>query len=312
MPRKYWLILIVLLAALIIGSVFSLNKNKAEKLPEIAAEGKVKVSASFYPLYYLLKEIGGDKVEVKNMTPAGAEPHDYEPTAADMAYLYDSRLIVLNGGGLEPWAADLDANLNRDNNLLIRVGDGLMTKEMTEDGEVMRDPHVWLSPRLYSLMADKVVAALVSVDGGNRDYYEQRLGDLKNRLNLLDSEYYRALSVCAGKNIITAHAAFAYLAEAYDLKQIAIAGLSPEAEPSPREMAEIVESARAGEIKYIFFESLVSPKLAETIAREIGAQTLALNPLEGLTDREMSEGKDYFSVMRDNLSNLQTALSCQK
>ena len=128
----------------------------------------------------------------------------------------------------------------------------------------------------------------------------------------MDTEYKQGLSSCEGKNIITSHAAFGYLAAAYGLNQVPIAGLSPDAEPSPRQLADIAKFAKDNQVKYIFFESLVSPKLSQTIATEVGAQTLVLNPIEGLSEEEMSHGKTYFSVMQDNLTNLRTALQCTK
>jgi zinc transport system substrate-binding protein len=191
------------------------------------------------------------------------------------------------------------------------AGEGLEANQLFENGNQRQDPHVWLSPLLAKLMIDRIARGLSSVDSFNQQYYLARAETLKTKLNELDSLYRLGLAKCATRDIITSHEAFGYLAASYGLKQVAITGLSPDAEPSPRQMTEIASFAKQNNIKYIFFESLVSPKLAETIANEIGAQTLVLNPIEGLTKGEQSQGKDYFILMKENLANLEKALQCQ-
>jgi zinc transport system substrate-binding protein len=314
MPKKNLTIIIglVFLAAIAFLIIFNFQKSPAGTPGAPEQSGQIKVVTSFYPLYFFAQQIGGERAEVLNITPAGAEPHDYEPTAKDMAAIEDSRLLILNGGGLEPWAADIRDNINLERTKILVVGDGLAVKKIAEDGKNLTDPHIWLSPPLAAQMVDKIVAGFTAVDAANQDYYLANAERLKKELSALDQAYQGGLSRCAKKEIITAHAAFAYLAATYNLQQMPIAGLAPEAEPSPREMADIVKLARDRQVKYIFFESLVSPKLADTIAAEVGAQTLVLNPLEGLTPAEISAGQDYFTEMRNNLINLQIALECQK
>ena len=161
-------------------------------------------------------------------------------------------------------------------------------------------------------MVDRIASGYQQSDPNNKNYYQANADSLKAKLQQIDLAYRQGLSHCLTKNIITSHAAFGYLAKTYGLNQVAIAGFSPDAEPSPQQLAVIAKFAEQNQVKYIFFESLVSPKLAQTIASEIGAQTLVLNPLEGLSDQELAQGKNYLSVMQDNLSNLQTALQCTK
>ena len=148
------------------------------------------------------------------------------------------------------------------------------------------------------------------IDPQNMAYYTDRSSQLKLKLDELDMMYKQGLSSCQRRDIVTAHVAFGYLAEAYGLNQIAIAGLSPDEEPSPAKLAEVAQFVKVRQIKYIFFESLVSPKLAETIASETGTKTLVLNPLEGLTPEDLASGKNYLTVMKDNLANLKVALEC--
>lgn len=272
---------------------------------------RVRVAASFYPLYFLASEIGGERVEVTNLTPAGAEPHDYELTPQDIARVEKSRLLVLNGGGLEAWGNDLVRNLQPGGPLVVEAGAGLMTEQMLENGTEVADPHVWLSPGLYARMAENVAAGLEAADPANADFYRQNLAILQERLSGLDQGFRSGLRDCRQKEIIVAHNAFGYLAAAYGLEQVPIAGLSPDAEPSPKQLARVSEFARERGVKYIFFESLVSPELSQTIAREAGAGTLVLNPLEGLREEEERQGKNYLTEMENNLANLRLALECE-
>lgn len=271
---------------------------------------KLQVTASFYPLYFFAQEIGGDKADVVNLTPAGAEPHEYEPTPQDLARIENSRLLILNGNGLEPWGENMKENIDPSRTVLVIAGEGLAGQKILENGNKIIDPHTWLSPPLAEKMTEKILAGFVSADPEHKSYYEVRAASLQSRLADLDQEFRAGLSNCVRRDIITSHAAFGYLATTYGLRQIAIAGLSPDIEPSSQTLGGIADFAQKNGVKYIFFESLVSPKLAETLAREVGAQTLVLDPLEGLTDQEIAQGKNYFTVMRSNLANLKTALQC--
>ena len=180
--------------------------------------------------------------------------------------------------------------------------EGLQLRGAAEgEDDLEFDPHVWLDPLRYAEMSDRIASAL----GRPRDAAKLRV-----RLEGLDREYEAALDRCKRREIVTSHAAFGYLAERYDLEQIAITGLSPEAEPTPQELEDVVEDVRAQDATTVFFETLVSPSLAETVARETGASTAVLNPLEGLTEEELDRGEDYFSLMRTNLQTLREALEC--
>lgn len=283
-----------------------------QQIPAQEESEKMRVTTSFYPIYFFAMQIGGDKADVSNITPAGAEPHDYELTPQDVVRIENSDLLILNGGNLEAWSAAIQRNLDKNRTKVVVAGEGLTFNQIEEEGEIITDPHVWLSPVLAQKMTDKIAEGLALVDASNKEYFLARAELLKAKLRDLDDSYKKGLNFCSKKDIITSHAAFGYLASAYGLTQIAITGLSPDAEPSPQQLADIVKFAKTREIKYIFFESLVSPKLSETIAREVGAQTLVLNPMEGLSNEESDQGKDYFSEMRNNLINLQLALQCRK
>ena len=304
MTKKTISILIV--ALLICGLVWA---AVVWRRPEARPEG-LAVTTSIYPLYFLAAEIGGERVTLQNVVPAGAEAHDYEPTARDLANLTDSAVVILNGGGLEPWAENLTAVIGQAAELVF-ASEGLADRKIDHDGELETDPHIWLSPNLAAQMADKVAAALIKVDPDGKSYYEMNLVGLKDRLAILDSEFQYGLADCSRRDFVVSHAAFGYLADDYDLVQMPIAGLEPQAEPTPRELTELTEYVRASNIHYIFFEEMASPKLAETLAKEVGAATLVLNPIEGLSEAQIVVGQDYLSEMRNNLNNLKMALECR-
>ena len=308
MTKKTIIIIFFSLAVIYIGG---LTLAVMDFSKPVAPGDKLSVVASFYPLAFFAEQIGGDKANVISLTPARTEPHDYEPTARDLGRIKNSRMLILNGGGLEAWADQIRQNLNLTGTVIVIAGEGLANLPAAEKDQRAIDPHVWLSPVLAEKMADKIAQGFLRIDPVNKVYYLSRAQTLKNQLADLNKEFRQELSACSEKNIITSHAAFSYLVAAYGLNQVPITGLSPEAEFSPRQLAEMVKFAKANKVKFIFFENLISPKLAETIADEIGAETLTLNPLEGLSDQDTGQGKNYFTEMRNNLTNLKRALLCR-
>lgn len=272
---------------------------------------KIKITTSFYPYYFFVSRIGGDKVNVINITPPGAEPHDYDLTSGDIVNIQTSKALIINGQ-VEPWKKKVTKDLSDNNVKLVETSDSLFTLEtIDETGTLTKDPHVWLNPKIAKEQVLKIADTLVAVDTKNEEYYRSNANKLNIELDKLYIDYSNGLATCTTRDIITTHAAFAYLAAEFRLKQVSITGLSPEEEPSLKKLSEISDFARKNNVKYIFFESLVSPKLANTIASEIGAQTLVLNPIEGLTPEELSQGQNYFTVMNDNLKNLKIALNCK-
>ena len=303
---KRYLSLIVLVAGF--SAIVILGATRARTMPE--TEGKIRITASFYPLYFFTSAIAGDGAHVANIIPAGVEPHEYEPAPQDILRIGQSRLLILNGGDFEPWGSDMRRSMDPEKTVIVEAGAELASRNLEENGKTVADPHVWLSPKLAEKMADAILNGFVAVDPGNRIEYEANAAVLKEEFVNLDREYREGLAHCARRDFITTHAAFGYLAAEYDLNQVSISGISPEEEPSPAALAGIVRFARERAITHIFFESLASPKLSETIAREIGAATLILDPIEGLMADESARGEDYFTKMRANLANLKLALQC--
>jgi zinc transport system substrate-binding protein len=251
------------------------------------------VVASFYPLAFAAEQVGGEAVSVENLTPPGAEPHDLEVSPSDVSKIKSADLVLLLGHGFQPQLEDA-AGSGPDVVALLDTP----ALDLHPDG----DPHVWLDPIRYLKIVERLGAVLRRPAAASR---------LLARLSKLDREYRRGLADCARRDIVTSHEAFSYLAERYGLHQIAVTGLNPEAEPTPQALQETVDVVRASHATTVYFERLVSPRLAETVAREAGTKTAVLDPIEGLTDTERKQGADYFTVMRANLHALRTGLGCR-
>ena len=247
------------------------------------------VIAAFYPLAFAAEQIGGTEVSVTNLTPPGVEPHDLELSGSDIRTIADADLVFYLGHDLQPALEDaIDSTSAHAVDLL----------DTTETS----DPHVWLDPIRYAAIAERIGEEL------DRRPEAQRLAA---RLRALDRDFRHGLSRCERDEIVTSHAAFGYLARRYGLEQVAITGITPEAEPTPRDLEKVVRQVQAVGATTVFFETLVSPRLAQTVAHEVGATTAVLDPLEGLTEQETAAGEDYFFVMRENLAALRKALGCR-
>lgn len=267
-----------------------------------SANGRVEVVAGFYPLAEAVQRVGGDRVAVENLTPAGAEPHDLELTPDQVDAIQDAALVVLMGDGFQPALEDAAAR---------RDGPTLEVLDVLDAGG-KSDPHVWLDPVRYGEIVDAVAQALADLDPAHRSEYERNAAAFHAEITRVDEQYRAGLRDCARRTIVTAHDAFGHLAARYDLTQEAIAGIDPDAEPGAARLAELADLVADQGITTIFTEALVSTRVADALAREAGGvRTETLNPLEGLTRRERDRGDDWASVMERNLTKLRTALGCR-
>jgi zinc transport system substrate-binding protein len=279
-------IVLTLLGVLVLASGCGSDEASSSRL----------VVAAFYPIAFAAERVAPD-AEVANLTPAGAEPHDLELSPRDVERVRDADLVLYFGDGFMPALEDAVEGNDRAVDLL--AGQQLRTDVV--DGESVRDPHVWLDPNRYAEIVREIADALGEPSAAN---------DLLAQLRALDGEFRTGLAHCERHEIVTSHAAFGYLARAYGLEQIPLTGITPEAEPSAKAIEALVERVKQGGATTVFFETLVSPRLAETVAREAGARSAVLDPVEGLTKDEIAHGADYFSVMRANLAALRKALGC--
>jgi len=279
-----------------------------------APPGKPLVVASFYPMYEFSRQVAGDRAEVVSLVPPGVEPHDWEPSPQKLVEVQSARLLVYNGAGFEPWVDKLLHDVTGKKIIVIETTRGLDLIPAAAAGAAGSgggDPHVWLDPVLAQSQVEAIRAGLAQADPANTAAYDDRARAFRARLAALDAAFQAGLRDCEHRDIVVSHAAFAYLARRYRLTQVAVMGLAPESEPSPAELAAIANLARRRKVTYIFFETLVSSRLAETLAREIGAKTLVLNPIEGLTKEEAAAGKGYVDLMEANLQSLRTGLGCR-
>ncbi|WP_339309658.1 metal ABC transporter substrate-binding protein [Paenibacillus sp. FSL k6-2145] len=307
-------------------------------VPVETKTAKLNVQVSFYPMYEFTKNVAGDLAEVHTLVPAGMEPHDWEPTPQDIASIEKADVLVYNGAGMESWMDQVTGSLSNASLIQVEASKGINLLEggehdhHHEDSEATEhdhdhdhaneatteahdhdhgglDPHVWLSPALAVKEVRNIEAGLAQAAPEHAEQFKQNADAYVAQLESLDQDFKAAVTDSKRKDFITQHAAFGYLAQEYGLQQVPIAGLSPEQEPSAAQMASVIDFAKEHQVKTIFFETLVSSKVSETIASEVGAKTAVLNPIEGLTEEEIAAGMDYISVMRQNLEALKLALN---
>jgi len=307
-------VLFIILGVMIAAAAYVALKRK----PETVKNDRLAVSASFYTIAHFIEKTGGDKVIVESVTPPGVESHEFEPTPRDIKKASSARLFAFMGGGFDPWAERIAPELQNQGVATLELTDSF---ELIEDEEEAaheeghdhgtKDPHIWLDPALAVRMTGVIRDKLIEIDPARQDEYMENSAQFIKDLERLDHDYRTGLSNCAKKDIIVAHDAFRYLGARYNLNIIPITGITSGEEPSPRRMAEITRLIKEKGIQYIFTEPLASPAALQAVARETGAKTLVLNPVEGLTAGEEKAGKGYISIMRDNLDNLRKALECR-
>lgn len=278
-----------------------------------ADDGTVDVLASFYPLQFVAEQVGADRVKVDTLTPPGAEPHDVELSPAQVSRIDGADLVVYLSG-FQAAVDDAVAQTSPEHVVDAATEATLRPEEHEDESEEEHeehahgdtDPHFWLDPSRMPSVVDDVAAALTELDPDGADTFAANAAALTQRFEDLDAAYETGLAQCDSRTFVTSHEAFGYLADRYDLHQVGISGIDPEAEPSPARLAEVSTIVRDEGVTTIFFETLVSPKVAETLADDLGVDTAVLDPIEGLADPDA----DYFSIAEANLDALRMALSC--
>lgn len=279
-------------------------------VPEPQAS-KIRVIASFYPLYEFSRNIGGDKAKVSVFTPVGIEPHDWEPSTGDLISLKGSDVFVYNGGGMEPFVDKIIGSGEYHNVLFVDTTQHIELAVHDEDGhDHPSDPHVWLDPIHAKAQVAVIKDAMIKVDADNAQYYEDNANAYSAKLDALDSKIKTELSGCAKDTIVPFHNAFSYFGARYAIHVHALSGIAPESEATASDLKEIIDFIKENQIKIIFAEELVDPKLAQILADEAGAQILLLSPLEGITQEEQERGVTYLDKMEENLMNIKIALEC--
>jgi zinc transport system substrate-binding protein len=329
-PIRYTAFSLLLSACVLFAAACGNNANSANTTnaaKDSSVNQQVSVVTSFYPLYFLASEIGGEHVEAVNLVASGVEPHDWTPKSRDLDTASKAQLFLYHGAGLEGWVDDFLKGLSKDSTVVTKeISEGITLIEGAEEEEEHADeheeehadeeehdhggldPHTWVSPKSALKLAENVKNSLIEVDAANQADYEKNYDALKQKLEALDADYTAKLAQTASKDIVVSHQAFGYLARDYGLNQVAIMGLSADAEPRGQDLLNITKFVKENHVKYIFFEELVSDQLAKTLADEADVDTLVLNPLEGLTPDQEKAGETYLSLMERNLQNLLQAL----
>ena len=292
---------------------------------EASSNEKIQVMTTFYPMYEFTKQVVGDKGDVELLIPAGTEPHDFEPSAKDLAKISDSDVFVYNSPELETWTDNLTDTIDTKQTEIIQASKDIKLMEGTEhDHEEAHDhdtqeheehghsheldPHVWLDPDLAIKEVETIRDQLSKKYPDDKAAFEKNAASYIDELKKLDEEFQTAFKDAKNKTFVTQHAAFGYLANQYGLTQEAIAGISPDQEPSPSRLSELKHYVDDNQVKVIYFEENASSKVAETLSKETGVKLEVLNPLESLTDKQIKDGEDYLSVMRENLTALKESI----
>lgn len=307
-------IAIVLLVVAIPLLILVAARSRSARVPT----ARPVVVATIYPLAELAQRIGGDRVEVRILVPSGAEAHDFEPGPQDVAAIGRARLFIYNGAGFEPWVERLLPTLPTTVGV-VRATAGLPLIRASGDADAhghpaavgLPDPHAWLDPLLAAQMLETILVTFVAADPTGAETYRQAAAVARGEFAALHARFSQGLARCEQRLVVSTHTAFAYLARRYGLEQIGLAGLAPEAEPTPAALARLARTLRARGVRVVFVERLVSPRAAETLAREIGARTMMLHAVEGLTPEEIAAGANYVTIMDENLRVLREGLGCR-
>ena len=328
----------VAIAVAIIASVMAFSGVSDNSMPMdtpevdqtnlVSQEEKLTVLTSFYPYHEFTKNVAGDFAEVKQFMPSGVEAHDWEPRAQEIQSLNDADVFVYNGLGMEPYVENIIGSGEFDNVLFVKASEGVEllkfeddhddhdehAKEDEHDGhdhDYEFDPHIWLDPLLVKQQVNVIRDGLIQADPQNKEHYEENARIYNNKMDALDMKIESSLSSCQKDTIVPFHNAFTYLGERYDIHVMALSGMTPDSEASAAEIAEFVDFVKDNDIKVIFSEELVDPRLAEVIAEETNAQVMLFSPLEALTPDEIGTNISYIDKMEQNLDSLVVALECQ-
>lgn len=278
--------------AMLIGTTLIGCGANTKTTTENTKNEKLSIMVSIYPLKEFTEKIAGDKAEVTCLVPENVEPHDYEPKTKDFEDLTKGQAFIYNGLGMETWVDSVNDALKDKNILIVDSSTGVDPRK--EEDAV--DPHIWLSLKNAQIQSENIKNTLVKLDEKNKDYYEENYNKFKSELEVLYNEYKPKFDALNKRSFITGHAAFGYLCRDFGLTQKSVENLFAEGEPTPKQIEDLVNYCKENNIKTVFSESLASPKVSETLAKEVGADVVPILTLESKED-----DKNYIESMRYNL-----------
>lgn len=287
-----------------------------------AAEDKLQVVTTFYPMYDFTKQVIQDNADVSILVPSGTDTHGFEPSAKDVAQIQEADVFVYNSEEMETWVPSILESIDTTDVVIVNASEGIELLEGThaeeeehdhdheaEEGHSHEvDPHIWLDPVLAQEEVLNIKEGLIEADAENEAVYTENATAFQTELQQLDEEYAAAFEAAENRTFVTQHAAFAYLADRYDLHQVAISGLSTDAEPSPSELTEMSNFINTQNVEYIYFGKTTSSAISETLANETNTQLAVLDPIEGITEADQEAGVDYLQAMRNNLEALKLSI----
>lgn len=306
--KKILFISVLILASISVLIFVSGNYNEKKS-------DKIQIVTTIFPLYDFAKNIGGEKADVSLLLSPGLEAHSFEPKPSDISKIYNSDIFVYTGEFMEVWAKDIISGLNNENVKIVDSSSGIVFLEEDVHDEHTNhsvDPHIWLDFDNAKIMAKNIANELENVDPENADYYKENLDRLVKELSDIDNKYKERLTDCESRDLIYGgHFAFGYLAKRYGLEYLSAQGFSPDAEPSAQDLIYLVQEIKNKNVKYIFYEELSSPKIAETLANEADVKMLLLNAAHNLGKDDFEKGVSFLNIMEDNLNNLEIGLNCR-
>ena len=299
----------------IVGGVIALSQIKVNK-QKSAASGKIQIVTTLFPLYDIAKNIGADRVEVSLLMPPGVEPHTFEPKPTDIVRINEADCFVYTGRFMEPWAEDIIKGVTNKKLIVVDASKGTkiipaVFPDKKEPAGAL-DPHIWLDFDNAKIMVRNITQALELRAPTDKAFFKQKADDYNRKLSELDAAFRKTLNACKSKEIIYGgHYAFGYWAKRYGLRYVAAQGVSPDAEPTAKDLARLVDQIKKNNIHYVFYEELTTPKIAETIAGEANAKLLLLNAAHNLTKDQFQRGVSFFDILTADLENLKIGLECR-
>mgnify|MGYP000867742029 CR=1 FL=1 len=296
------------LIALALAGVLLVACTKKEFSPPQSHKG-LKIVTSFYPIYSMVKEVSGDLNDVR-MIQSSSGIHEFEPSASDVAAIYDADIFVYHSRTLESWAGSLDPSLEKSKVQVVEASEGMQLEKVAGledvsadkgiDEKTLYDPHTWLDPEKVAEEAQIIADKLSELDSANKDTYQKNSQSFSAKAHDLTKKYQPIFEKANQKTFVTQHTAFSYLAKRFGLNQLGIAGISPDQEPSPRQLTEIQEFVKTYKVKTIFTESNASSKVADTLVKSTGVSLKTLNPLEA----DPQNDKSYLENLEENMAIL--------
>ena len=308
MKKRTYAIIAILVALILTGTILALYLSNSVSP---TTSSKLKVIATFYPLYDFAQNVGGNRTDVSILVPETVDVHDFEPTPSSIAAVLSADVLIYNGAGLEPWIQDVVNAAGNTKLIQVDTSQGislLPVPSQFQRGNETIDPHIWLDPLNAKQQVHNILQGLITADPADSQYFTQNAQAYEAKLDTLNSEAINATTNTATKYFVTFHEAFAYFANQYNVTQLPISGPFEE-EPTPSDIQNVINDIHQYHLQYVGYESLENPAISRSIASQTNATLIEMNPIEGLTTQEKTAGDNYITLMQQDINNIHLALS---